>query len=64
MVREEHHIVIEHTRPGKPSDNAFVESFNGKIRDECFNEHWFLSIPDAQSKIEQWRNTYNEERPP
>lgn len=60
---EEHHIVIEHTRPGKPSDDAFVESFNGKIRDECLNEHWFLSIPDAQSKIEQWRNTYNEERP-
>jgi len=60
---EGHHIFIEHTRPGKPSDNAFIESFNGKIRDECINEHWFLSIPDAQSKIEQWRNTYNEERP-
>ncbi|TFG93066.1 MAG: transposase [Syntrophobacterales bacterium] len=60
---EEQHITIEHTRPGKPSENAFIESFNGKIRDECLNENWFLTISDAQTRIEQWRNTYNEERP-
>lgn len=60
---EEQGITIMHTRPGKPSDNAYIESFNGKLRDECLNEHWFLSITDARSKIEQWRREYNEERP-
>jgi len=60
---EKYDIIIEHTRPGKPSDNAFIESFNGKFRDECLNEHWFLSITDAKEKIEVWRNAYNKERP-
>lgn len=60
---QKHDIVIEHTRPGTPSDNAFIESFNGKCRDECLNEHWFLSITDAKEKIEAWRNRYNKERP-
>jgi len=56
-------ITLWHTRPGKPSDNAFIESFNGKLRDECLNIHWFLSIAHAQSTIEQWRTVYNKERP-
>ncbi len=56
-------IQLEHIRPGKPSDNAFIESFNGKLRDECLNEHWFLHVQDAQEKIESWRQLYNEVRP-
>jgi len=43
--------------------NAFVESFNGKFRDECLNEEWFITIKDAMNKIENWRNEYNTERP-
>lgn len=57
------HIVIEHTRPGKPSETAFIESFNGKLRDECLNEHWFVNIIDAQEKIALWREACNQERP-
>ena len=56
-------ILIEHIRPGKPQDNAYIESFNGKFRDECLNEHWFLSLQDAQQKIETWRKQYNRQRP-
>jgi putative transposase len=50
-------------RPGKPIENAFIESFNGRFRDECLNEHWFTSLAHAQVVIEQWRREYNEERP-
>ena len=50
-------------RPGKPIENAYVESFNGKFRDECLNEHWFLSLADAQAQIEAWRIDYNTVRP-
>jgi putative transposase len=56
-------ITVEHIRPGKPSDNAFAESFIGKLRDECLNEHWFLNLAHAQQEIEAWRDTYNTERP-
>jgi putative transposase len=49
-------------QPGKPVQNAFIESFNGKFRDECLNEHWFLSLQEAQLVIEAWRREYNEER--
>jgi putative transposase len=56
-------ILIEHIRPGKPQDNAYIESFNGKFRDECLNEHWFLTLQDAQQKIETWRKQYNRQRP-
>ena len=49
--------------PGKPIQNAFIESFNGKFRDECLNEHWFLSLVDARRLIEDWRIDYNENRP-
>lgn len=48
---------------GKPTQNAYVESFAGKLRDECLNAHWFLTLTDARSVIEQWRREYNEERP-
>lgn len=56
-------IQIDYIRVGKPTDNAFIESFNGRLRDECLNEHWFLSVRDAQEKIEFWRVFYNRERP-
>ena len=50
-------------QPGKPTQNAYIESFNGKFRDECLNEHWFLSLAHARSVIEAWRVEYNTERP-
>lgn len=50
-------------RPGKPIENAFVESFNGRFRDECLNEHWFISLADARETIEVWRRDYNQVRP-
>ena len=49
--------------PGKPIENAFIESFNGKLRDECLNDHWFINLQDAQTNIENWRNEYNHKRP-
>jgi putative transposase len=49
--------------PGKPQQNGFIESFNGKLRDECLNEHWFLSLADARRIIEDWRIDYNQNRP-
>lgn len=54
---------MDFSRPGKPTDNALVESFNGSLRDECLNVHWFLSLEDAQEKIEHWRQEYNQYRP-
>lgn len=60
---EQRRIHIQYTRPGKPMDNGFIESFNGKLRDECLNEHWFLNLKHAQDLIEKWRIEYNEERP-
>ena len=59
----ENNVVLDFSRPGKPTDNAFVESFNGSFRDECLNIHWFLSLDDAREKIEAWRRDYNEFRP-
>jgi putative transposase len=58
-----HKVEIAFGRPGKPTDNAFVESFNGTLRDECLNAHWFTSLTDAKEQIEQWRVEYNESRP-
>ncbi len=49
--------------PGKPVQNAYIESFNGRLRDECLNEHWFLSLPHARQIIEEWRIDYNRDRP-
>jgi putative transposase len=51
------------TRPGHPTENAFIESFNGRLRDECLNETWFTSLPDAQRAVERWRRHYNTHRP-
>lgn len=56
-------IRLQFSRPGKPTDNPFIESFNGRLRQECLNQHWFVSIEDAQQKIENWRIDYNENRP-
>ena len=56
-------VTLDFSRPGKPTDNAFVESFNGKIRAECIDQNWFLSLDDARSKCEVYRREYNEERP-
>lgn len=50
-------------QPGKPNQNAYIESFNGRLRDECLNEHWFVSMAHARVQIEAWRREYNEERP-
>ena len=49
--------------PGKPNQNAYIESFNGRFRDECLNEHWFTSLQHARVVVEAWRKEYNEERP-
>jgi len=49
--------------PGKPNQNAYIESFNGRLRDECLNEHWFASLQHARVVVEAWRKEYNEERP-
>ena len=56
-------VTLDFSRPGKPTDNAFIEAFNGRFRVECLNAHWFLSLADARKKLEDWRNYYNEERP-
>jgi putative transposase len=58
-----HGVRIDFSRPGKPTDNAFIETFNGSLRDECLNVHWFETIADARRLIEGWRIDYNESRP-
>lgn len=59
----DHGVTLDFSRPGKPTDNPYIESFNGSFRDECLNLHWFLSLDDAREKIEEWRTEYNHERP-
>jgi putative transposase len=54
---------IDFSRPGKPTDNAFMESFNGTFRSECLNAHWFSTLAEAKRLIEAWRQEYNESRP-
>jgi putative transposase len=56
-------VALRLIEPGKPNQNAYVESFNGRLRDECLNEHWFTSLAHARALIETWRCEYNEERP-
>jgi putative transposase len=51
------------TEPGKPTQNAYIESFNGRVRDECLNEHWFETLAEAKILIEMWRQDYNLYRP-
>ena len=56
-------LQLKFIAPGKPQENAYIESFNGKFRDECLNEHWFLSMRHARQEIEGWRQEYNDVRP-
>ena len=56
-------VILDFSRPGKPTDNPYIQSFNGSFRDECLNENWFLSLEDAQEKVEAWRQEYNCFRP-
>lgn len=58
-----HGVKLDFIRPGKPVENAVIESFNGRFRDECLNTHVFVSLHDARQKIEAWRIDYNEHRP-
>jgi putative transposase len=58
-----HGVQIDFSRPGKPTDNCFVETFNGSLRDECLNVHWFETLAEATERIEAWRVEYNESRP-
>jgi putative transposase len=56
-------VELDFSRPGKPTDNAFIEAFNGRLREELLNESWFLSLEDAREKVEAWRVEYNRHRP-
>ena len=58
-----HGVKLDFSRPGKPTDNPFIESFNGKLREECLNQHWFNNLEEARTTIEAWRQEYNQERP-
>lgn len=59
----QHNVRLDFIQPGKPTQNAFVESFNGKFRDECLNQHWFVSLRHARAQIAAWRDDYNNVRP-
>jgi putative transposase len=59
----DHGVTLDFSRPGKPTDNPYIESFNGSFRDECLNLNWFFSLDDARGKIEAWRQEYNAFRP-
>ena len=56
-------VTLDFSRPGKPTDNGFIEAFNSKLRSECLNAHWFMILADAREKLETWRRHYNEDRP-
>jgi putative transposase len=60
---EERKIQLIHIQPGRPMQNGHIESFNGRLRDECLNANWFHNLADARRKIEAWRDEYNSERP-
>jgi putative transposase len=57
------HVELVFSRPGKPVDNAFAESFNATVRRECLSQHWFLQLEDAQEVLRKWRDEYNNDRP-
>ena len=59
----ENGVRLDFIRPGKPVENAFIESFNASLRKECLNTHWFQTLEEARMKIEQWRREYNDDRP-
>lgn len=56
-------VELDFSRPGKPTDNPYIESFNGRLRQECLNQHWFESLEEANRIVEAWRREYNRERP-
>jgi putative transposase len=56
-------VVLDFSRPGRPTDNAFIESCTSRLRQKCLNGHWLLSLEDAEEKVEAWRGHYNEQRP-
>jgi putative transposase len=58
-----HGVRLDFSRPGKPTDNSYVETFNGSLRDECLNVHWFKTLTEAKHVLEAWRRDYNETRP-
>jgi putative transposase len=58
-----HSTRIDFSRPGRPTNNAFIETFNGSLRDECLNVHWFATIAEVKALIEAWRRHYNESQP-
>jgi putative transposase len=60
---EEHGVILEYISPGKPTENGYIESFNGKFREECLNQNWFRNLSEARLIIEEWRQDYNERRP-
>jgi putative transposase len=60
---EQQRVRLQFIEPGKPTQNAFIESFNGRLREECLNANWFLSLADARRKIAAWQRDYNEQRP-
>lgn len=57
------HVTLDFSRPGKPVDNAFIESFNATLRRECLSQHWFINLEDARQRLETWKNDYNNDRP-
>ena len=59
----DNNVTLDFSRPGKPTDNSYIESFNGKLRDECLNTNWFLSLKDAQQKLNAWKEDCNHFRP-
>ena len=59
----QNNVVLDFSRPGKPTGNAFIEAFNGRLRAEYLNTHWFLSLADTREKLEYWRREYNGVRP-
>jgi putative transposase len=62
-VAYDNQVTLDFSRPGKPTDNPFIESFNGSFRDECLNVNWFLSLEDAKEKIRLFKEEYNGFRP-
>ena len=56
-------VKLDFSRPGKPTGNTFIEAFNSRLRQECLNASWFLSMADARARIEEWRSDYNQNRP-
>ena len=63
LWQQESRVKLAFIQPGKPTQNAFIESLNGKFRNECLNQNWFRTIEDAEQKINHWRHHYNNERP-